>query len=212
MTAALPKKRKKAAVKTAQHRPATRRRRFKHDTLVAVDLFSGFGGMTRGIEAAGIDVISCANHAEYKVEVHEANHPNAEHWIADLVDREAPNYHSVRDLPPGDLLCAGVSCVNHSPANTKKAYAQGLSLFDLEDPEFDERVTKSERDRATANCVLHYAAQHHPRLILVECTTELTSWGPQVPGKKYGDGTTFRWWIKQFEKLGYRYRSIDRTK
>ncbi|WP_198542302.1 MULTISPECIES: DNA cytosine methyltransferase [Mycolicibacterium] len=164
--------------------------------------------MTRGIEAAGIDVISAANHAEYKVEVHEANHPNAEHWIADLVDREASNYHSVRDLPPGDMLCAGVSCVNHSPANTKKAYAQGLSLFDLDDPEFDERVTKSERDRATANCVLHYAAQHHPRLILVECTTELTSWGPQVPGKKYGDGTTFRWWIKQFEKLGYRYRIL----
>ncbi|WP_396897284.1 DNA cytosine methyltransferase [Mycolicibacterium fortuitum] len=143
-----------------------------------------------------------------KVEVHEANHPEAEHWIADLVDPEASDYHSARDLPPGDLLCAGVSCVNHSIANTKKAYAQGLSLFDLEDPEFDERVTRSERDRATANCVLHYAAQHHPRLILVECTTELTSWGPQVPGKKYGDGSTFRWWIAQFQKLGYRYRIV----
>lgn len=201
-------KKRKRALKTAQHRPATRRRRFKHDTLVAVDLFSGFGGLTRGIEAAGFDTICCANHNEYKVEVHEKNHPQAEHWIADLVDPEASDYHSARDLPPGDLLCAGVSCVNHSIANTKKAYAQGLSLFDLEDPEFDERVTRSERDRATANCVLHYAAQHHPRLILVECTTELTSWGPQVPGKKYGDGSTFRWWIAQFEQLGYRYRVV----
>lgn len=105
-----------------------------------------------------------------------------------------------------------MSCVNHSIANSKKAYARGLSLFDLDDPEFDARVTRSERDRATANCVLHYAQRHHPRLILIECTTELTSWGPQVSGKKYGDGSTFRWWIKQFEKLGYRYRSIDRTK
>ncbi len=201
-------KKRKRAVKTAQHRPATRRRRFKHDTLVAVDLFSGFGGLTRGIEEAGFDTLVCANHDEYKVDVHEANHPEAEHWIADLVDREASDYHSARDLPAGDLLCAGVSCVNHSIANTKKAYARGLSLFDLEDPEFDERVTRSERDRATANCVLHYAAQHHPRLILVECTTELTSWGSQVPGKKYGDGSTFRWWIKQFEKLGYRHRIL----
>lgn len=201
-------KKRKRAVKTAQHRPATRRRRFKHDTLVAVDLFSGFGGLTRGIESAGFDTLVCANHDEYKVDVHEANHPEAEHWIADLVDREASDYHSARDLPAGDLLCAGVSCVNHSIANTKKAYARGLSLFDLEDPEFDERVTRSERDRATANCVLHYAAQHHPRLILVECTTELTSWGSQVPGKKYGDGSTFRWWITQFEKLGYRYRIL----
>lgn len=58
-------KKRKRAVKTAQHRPATRRRRFKHDTLVAVDLFSGFGGLTRGIEEAGFDTLVCANHDEY---------------------------------------------------------------------------------------------------------------------------------------------------
>ncbi|MDQ2638063.1 MAG: DNA cytosine methyltransferase [Actinomycetota bacterium] len=194
---------------TAEHRPASRPRRFRHDTLVAVDLFSGFGGLSRGIEQAGFDVIMAANHNRYKVEVHEANHPTTEHWIADLVDRDAADYHSARDLPAGDLLAAGVSCVNHSQANTKKAYAQGMSLFDLEDPEFDENVTRSERDRATANCVLHYAAQHHPRLILIECTTELSSWGPAVPGKrKVGDGTTYRWWLRQFEQLGYRYRVL----
>ncbi len=196
----------------AEHRPALKRRRFRHDDLVAVDLFSGFGGLTTGFKQAGFDTIMAANHNRYKVQVHEANHPEAEHWIADLVDRESSDYHSVRELPPADLLGAGVSCVNHSPANTKKAYQQGLSLFDLDDPEFDERVTRSERDRATANCVLHYAAQHHPRLILVECTTELTSWGPAIPGKtKVGDGSTYRWWLKQFEALGYKYRVLIRT-
>jgi site-specific DNA-cytosine methylase len=190
---------------TAEHRPAIRRRRFAHDDLVAVDLFSGFGGLTQGIERAGFTTIMAANHNRYKVEVHEANHPSAEHWIADLVDPESSDYHSARDLPAGDLLVAGVSCVNHSPANTKKAYEQGLSLFDLDDPDFDARVTRSERDRATANCVLHYAAQHHPLLILVECTTELASWGPALPGRpKVGDGSTYRWWLKQFDILGYR--------
>jgi site-specific DNA-cytosine methylase len=194
---------------TAEHRPATRRRRFAHDELIAVDLFSGFGGLTTGIKRAGFETIMAANHNRYKVEVHEANHPEAEHWIADLVDRDAADYHSARDLPAADLLVAGVSCVNHSPANTQKAYEQGLSLFDLDDPDFDARVTRSERDRATANCVLHYAAQHHPRLILVECTTELTSWGPAVPGKmKVGDGSTYRWWLNEFTKLGYRYRVL----
>ncbi|WP_225594158.1 DNA cytosine methyltransferase [Mycolicibacterium fortuitum] len=193
----------------AEHRPAVRPRRFRHDSLVAVDLFSGFGGLTTGIKEAGFETIMAANHNRYKVEVHEANHPEAEHWIADLVNKEASDYHSARDLPPADLLCAGVSCVNHSQANTQKAYAQGLSLFDLDDPEFDARVTRSERDRATANCVLHYAAQHHPRLILVECTTELTSWGPGLPtNPRIGDGSTYRWWIKQFELLGYRYRVL----
>jgi DNA (cytosine-5)-methyltransferase 1 len=195
--------------RVAEHRPATRRRRFAHDDLVAVDLFSGFGGLTRGIERAGFTTIMAANHNRYKVDVHEANHPNAEHWIADLVDPESSDYHSARDLPAGDLLVAGVSCTNHSQANTQKAYAQRMSLFDLDDPDFEARVTRSERDRATANCVLAYAAQHHPRMILVECTTELTSWGPALPGKaKIGDGTTYRWWIKQFGNLGYRHRVL----
>ncbi|RJQ77628.1 DNA cytosine methyltransferase [Pseudonocardiaceae bacterium YIM PH 21723] len=195
--------------RTATHRPAVRRRRFRHDDLVAVDLFSGFGGLTRGIELAGFTTIMAANHNFYKVEVHEANHPEAEHWIADLVDPESADYHSARDLPAADLLVAGVSCVNHSIANTIKAYEQGLSLFELEDPEFEARVTRSERDRATANCVLHYAAQHHPRMILVECTTELTSWGPALQGRsKVGDGSTYRWWLGQFDLLGYRHKVL----
>ena len=195
--------------RVAVHRPATRRRRFAHDDLVAVDLFSGFGGLTRGIEQAGFTTIMAANHNSYKVEVHEANHPDAEHWIADLVDPDSSDYHSARDLPAADILVAGVSCVNHSQANTQKAYEQRMSLFDLDDPDFEERVTRSERDRATANCVLHYAAQHHPRMILVECTTELTSWGPAIPGRaKVGDGSTYRWWLKQFDVLGYKHRVL----
>ncbi|MFD1546934.1 DNA cytosine methyltransferase [Nonomuraea guangzhouensis] len=194
--------------RVATHRPAVRRRRFRHDDLIAVDLFSGFGGLTQGIELAGFTTIMAANHNAYKVEVHEANHPNAEHWIADLVDRESSDYHSVRDLPPADLLVAGVSCVNHSQANTQKAYEQGLALFELDDPDFEERVTRSERDRATANCALHYVAEHHPRMALIECTTELTSWGPAVQGKKYGDGSTYRWWLKQFGVLSYKHRVL----
>ncbi|MER5277711.1 DNA cytosine methyltransferase [Streptomyces sp. NPDC002809] len=191
--------------RTATHRPAARKRRFRHDDLIAVDLFSGFGGLTEGIKRAGFTTIMAANHNSYKVEVHEANHPEAEHWIADLINPEAADYHSARELPEADLLVAGVSCVNHSLANTTKAYEQGGTLFELEDPDYEARVTRSERDRATANCVLHYAERHRPRLILVECTTQLTSWGPALPGRpKVGDGSTYRWWVKQFESLDYR--------
>ncbi|WP_327299930.1 DNA cytosine methyltransferase [Streptomyces sp. NBC_01197] len=195
--------------RTATHRPAVRRRRFRHDGYTAVDLFSGFGGLTKGIEDAGFDTIMAANHKRYKVEVHEANHPQAEHWIADLVNPESSDYHSARDLPPADLLAAGVSCVNHSLANTIRAYEQGATLFELEDPDYEAQVTRSERDRATANCVLQYAAKHHPRLILVECTTQLTSWGPALPGrKKVGDGSTYRYWLKQFDLLGYNHKVL----
>lgn len=98
-------------------------------------------------------------------------------------------------MPAADLLVAGVTCTNQ----------QGMSLFDVEDPEWEERATRSERDRATATCVLQYAGKHHPRLILIECTTELQSWGYALPGRRaVGDGSTYRWWLGEFEKLGYR--------
>lgn len=202
-------RRPKLRRETAQHRPALRVRKYRHDEYTCVDLFSGFGGLTQGIEAAGFTAITAANHNSYKVEVHEANHPHVEHWVADLVDSESADYHDVRQLPAADLLVAGVSCKNHSQSNSKRAYATGGTLFDVVDEEYEAAVTRSERDRATANCVLHYAQVHHPLMILVECTTELTSWGPALPGKtKIGDGTTFRWWWKEIEKLGYRGRQL----
>ncbi|GAB3251747.1 DNA cytosine methyltransferase [Kineosporia babensis] len=200
----------KTKVRTvAQHRPAKRRRRFRHDDPTAVHLFSGFGGLTEGIEEAGFTTILAANHNTYKVEIHEANHPHVEHWRADLVDTDAADYHDARDLPAADMLAAGVSCKNHSRANSERAYATGGTLFDTYDEEYESGVTRSERDRATANCVLHYAAVHHPRLILVECTTQLYSWGPLIPGsKKIGDGSTYRWWLKEIEKLGYKHKVL----
>lgn len=202
-------RKRQAKSRTATHRPATRRRRFHHDDLVAVDLFSGFGGLTKGIEAAGFTTILAANHNPYKVEVHEANHPVAEHWIADLVDPDSSDYHSAADLPAADILVAGISCTNHSQANTQKAYEQGLTLFDIAgDEEYEERVTRSERDRATAICILQYAAKNHPRMILIECTTEFTSWGPAIPGKKIGDGSTYKWWRTKLRNMNYRARVL----
>lgn len=200
---------KTATSKTAEHRPAKRRRRFQHDEFVAGDLFSGFGGLTRGMEMAGVTTILAANHNRYKVEVHEANHPEAEHWVCDLVDPDAGDYHSPKDLPRVDWLAAGISCVHHSGANAKRAYAEARSLFTFDDPEWEERVTRSERDRATAVCVLQYADIHHPKIILVECTTELVSWGRALPGKRtVGDGSTYKWWLGEMHKLGYKSRTL----
>lgn len=41
-------------MKTAKHRPAKRRRRYRHDELTCVDLFSGFGGLTLGDSPCGV--------------------------------------------------------------------------------------------------------------------------------------------------------------
>jgi DNA (cytosine-5)-methyltransferase 1 len=197
-------------IQTASHRPAARRRRNKYDAPTAVDMFSGFGGLTEGLRQAGFETILAANHNWYKTMIHEANHPYAEHWIADLVDPDSADYHSAADLPAADILAAGISCTSHSGANTQKAYEQGLTLFDIaDDEEYNERVTRSEKDRATALCVLQYAEKHHPRMMLIECTTEFVSWGPALPGKKkIGDGSTYRWWRKQIRNMRYRGRVL----
>ncbi|HRE00415.1 MAG TPA: DNA cytosine methyltransferase, partial [Ilumatobacteraceae bacterium] len=164
---------------------------------------------TRGIKAAGVTTIMAANHNRYKVEVHEANHPDCEHWIADLVDEESGDYHSAAELPKANMLVAGISCVHHSQANSQKAYAEGHNLFTYDDPEWEARVTRSERDRATAICVLQYADRHRPDVMLIECTTELTSWGPAIQGRpKVGDGSSYRWWLNEVHKLGYKSKTL----
>lgn len=151
--------------RTATHRPAVRRRHFRHDDLIAVDLFSGFGGLTEGIKRAGFTTIMAANHNDYKVKVHEANHPEAEHWIADLVDPEASDYHSARDLPAADLLVAGVSCF---AAGSLVLTRRGLTP--IEDVKVGDEVWAH---RSRWRPVTHTSAVERPT-ITVNATTAIT--------------------------------------
>lgn len=174
----------------------------ERDTITALDMFSGCGGSSQGIEAAGIDVWYAANHWDYAVRIHEANHPDAQHFIADLVDETAKDYRHPEQLPGADFLWASPSCTNHSQANATKAYERNLSLFEVFDPDYEAQVTHSERSRATAVCVLQYARKHRPRVIAVENVVQFAQWGP---GR---DGSTYRWWLDELHKLGYDTRSL----
>jgi DNA (cytosine-5)-methyltransferase 1 len=193
----------------AQHKRAIKPRSRRKDSVRALDMFSGCGGSSQGIEAAGIDVWYAANHWEYAVEIHERNHPGAEHFIADLVDTDATDYYHPEHLPAADLLWASPSCTNHSKANAERAYRRNLSLFDIgDDADYDDNVTTSERSRATAVSVLQYARKHRPKVIVVENVVEFAQWGVQVDGARKGDGSTFRWWLAEFTKLGYDTRVL----
>ena len=154
--------------RTAAVLPHTR----THDSIVALDMFSGCGGSSQGLEAAGIDVWYAANHWQYAVEVHEANHPRAEHFIADLVDETATDYYHPEALPRADVLWASPSCVNHSKANATRAYRSNTAVSEVHDELFEEQVTTSERSRATAVCVLQYARKHRPKVVVVENVVE----------------------------------------
>jgi DNA (cytosine-5)-methyltransferase 1 len=45
--------------------------------------------------------------------------------------------------------------------------------------------------------------------MLIECTTELVAWGKGRPDNpRIGDGSTYRWWLSEVHKLGYRSRTM----
>ena len=201
--------------------PATSPYRQTGRRVQCLDFFAGFGGLSRGFEAArvgdkGFDVIVAANHNPYKLAVHEANHPWAEHYVADTVDADnAAAYTDPASLPPAQVVLAGIVCTHQSSACSDRVYGQDLSLFDWAevDPEghaeWQEKLTKSEKSRSTALCVYRYVKRHLPDVVVCECTTELTSWGKQLPGRnKVGDGSEYKRWIAQMKALGYRVKEL----
>lgn len=136
---------RKAELRPPRHR---RVRRAGTDSIEALDVFAGFGGMSRAMEAAGIDVIHAANHNPYAIDIHEANHPHAEHLIADLVDSDRPDYRSAADLPYAGYAHFSPSCTSHSRANAQKLYLNSES--GLDDPDLLERASVPHRS-STSN-------------------------------------------------------------
>jgi len=140
-----------------------------------VDLFAGWGGMTVGAAAAGMDVLWAANHWPLAVEAHKLNHPGTAHACQDL--RQA----DWSALPEYDVLLAAPACQGHSTASQPKRRAYHDDL------------------RATAYAVLDCAAVTAPYAIVVENVPEFRNWGPV--GRP--DGRLYRHWREGLELLGY---------
>lgn len=179
----------------------------------AIDVFCGFGGSSQGIHAAGATVRVAANHSELPLECHARNFPETEHWQADMVDPSNPQvlnakgkkvagrYLDPADLPRARFAWFSPACTNHSQANSKKVYERGLQTAMFEDDDWDEQAfVNSERSRVTMSCVLRYCAQNRPEILVVENVLEVTKWGPG------GDGSSFKWWMSELDKLGYEIR------
>lgn len=178
-------------------------------TVEVLDMFAGYGGTTEGFKAAGLSVIYAANHAENAVRVHEANNPDCEHFLADLVNETEKSYIHPADLPAALWFHASPSCTHHSSANATKAISAGLTLFDIHDEEYEDRVTESERSRATAYCMLDYARKHRPKIVTMENVCEFQAWGKLLPGSKsIGDGSDYRWWMAEWALLGYEHKIL----
>ena len=75
-------------------------------------------------------------------------------------------------------------------------------MFDDFDDFDEEAYANSERSRVTMLCPLRYAARHRPEIVIVENVVEAAKWGPAR------DGSTFRWWLAEWEKLGYEHECV----
>lgn len=175
-------------------------------TVTSIDVFAGYGGSSQGIVKAGADLKVAANHNRLAIECHAANFPNVDHWCADLVDEESPDYQDVASLPPALFAWFSPGCQHHSPANSLKLYEQGRQAMLFADgEEFDEEAyANSERSRATMSCVIRYLRRYRnvTQACVTENVVEVTSWGP---GR---DGSTFKWWLGELKNLGYDYECL----
>ena len=117
------------------------------------DLLAGAGGVTTGALAVkGILVAWALNHSKEAIFTHQVNHPNTEHFHANL------NEMDITKLCRVDGLFAGLECTNFSNAKG------GLSR------DADSRMLAYELTRYIIHC--------RPRYIMIENVREFLEWGP----------------------------------
>jgi len=163
-----------------------------HDfDFVVVDMFCGFGGVSKAIEKAlGQSPTIAINHNPAAIRAHMANHRGTMHFTEDVF-KVAPFFPRGRSP---DLLWLSPDCKHHSRAKGGKPVDQKI--------------------RALATVALPWARKTHPRIIILENVVEFLGWGPLYPSdhpdkkKRYRPiperkGEFFRAWCADLEALGY---------
>jgi len=154
--------------------------------LTLTDLFCGAGGSSTGaITVPGIHVRVASNHWRLAVDVHQANHPDADHVCADLSKVDPAGF------PTTDILWASPSCTNHSIAKGVARQRQPRLWTD------DNPDPAAERSRATMWDVVAFAEQHRYQAVIVENVVDAASWQP------------FEAWLLALRSLGYTHRIVS---
>ena len=155
-------------------------------TLTVSDFFCGAGGSSSGlIQVPGLELRAAANHWQLAVDVHAANHREADHIQADL------SQYDPRYFPRSDIAWFSPSCTHHSIARGKAITSQP-DLFGQTLPS-----EAAERSRATMDDVSRFTEHHRYQMVMVENVVEVTKW-VRFPA----------WWMSM-ELLGYEGRVIS---
>lgn len=84
--------------------------------MIAVDIFSGAGGMSLGAIMAGIDVIVAVENNQHAACTFQANHPKAKVWCQDIRDVSFADYPFDEEV---FAVFGGPPCQGFSVSNTK---------------------------------------------------------------------------------------------
>lgn len=145
----------------------------------AIDLFSGAGGFSLGIENAGIRVVAAVDNDQHAVEAYRHNFPKHSVWKEDLHSFTPRKMSKSIGLDSVDVIIGGPPC-------------QGFSQMKVGN--HGERIVKDDR-RNLHLLFFKYVSAFKPRIFVME----------NVPGIKTAvNGEVFKEIMKQAQMCGYK--------
>lgn len=179
------------------------------DESLIIDNFAGGGGASTGIELAlGRSPDVAINHDAEAVALHQANHPDTLHlcqnvWKVDpqeVVRQASAKRCAELGIPfrilPVRFAWFSPDCKHFSKAKGSKPVEKGI--------------------RDLAWVVVHWARRVRPDVIGLENVEEFKDWGPLVEAEggklvpcPANKGLTFKRWVRDLKRLGYRVESRE---
>lgn len=168
--------------------------------LFVIDLFCGAGGLSEGVEEACLNgnrcakVVCCVNHDKNAILSHDANIPDALHFIEDIRTLELSPINAIveriRQLHPDAMvmLHASLECTNFSKA-------KGGQPRDAD-------------SRTLAEHLFRYIDVIDPDYIQIENVEEFMSWGDMDENGKpisMDKGRLYQKWVRNVKKYGYNF-------
>ena len=168
--------------------------------LFVIDLFCGAGGLSEGVEEARLDgnkcakVVCCVNHDKNAILSHDANIPDALHFIEGIRTLELSPISTIveriRQLYPDAMIMlhASLECTNFSKA-------KGGQPRDAD-------------SRTLAEHLFRYIDVIDPDYIQIENVEEFMSWGDMDEKGKpisMNKGRLYQKWVRNVKKYGYNF-------
>ena len=168
--------------------------------LFVIDLFGGAGGLSEGVEEARLNgnrcakVVCCVNHDKNAILSHDANIPDALHFIEDIRTLELSPINTIveriRELYPDSMIMlhASLECTNFSKA-------KGGQPRDAD-------------SRTLAEHLFRYIDVIDPDYIQIENVEEFMSWGDMDENGKpisMDKGRLYQKWVRNVKKYGYNF-------